>query len=41
MDAVLAETGAREKRVRLLPARVMVYFVLALALFEHGSYRAV
>ncbi|MFI6063555.1 IS4 family transposase [Streptomyces sp. NPDC051286] len=41
VDAVLAETGAREKRVRLLPARVMVYFVLALALFERCSYRAV
>ncbi|MGA5703102.1 transposase domain-containing protein [Peterkaempfera bronchialis] len=41
VDAVLEETGAREKRVRLLPARVMVYFVLALALFEHCSYRAV
>jgi hypothetical protein len=41
VDAVLAETGAREKRVRLLPARVVVYFLLALALFEHGSYRAV
>jgi hypothetical protein len=41
VDAVLEETGARERRVRLLPARVMVYFVLALALFEHSSYRAV
>ncbi|MET7458716.1 transposase domain-containing protein [Streptomyces sp. NPDC005574] len=41
VDAVLAETGAQEKRVRLLPARVMVYFFLALALFEHCSYRAV
>jgi hypothetical protein len=41
VDAVLEETGAREKRLRLLPARVMVYFVLALALFEHCSYRAV
>ncbi|MGW6413247.1 IS4 family transposase [Streptomyces vinaceus] len=41
VDAVLAETGAREKRIRLLPARVVVYFVLALALFEDCSYRAV
>ncbi|MEV1177496.1 transposase domain-containing protein, partial [Nonomuraea sp. NPDC049784] len=31
MDAVLEETGAREKRLRLLPARVVVYFTLALA----------
>jgi hypothetical protein len=41
VDAVLEETGARERRLRLLPARVVVYFVLALALFEHCSYRAV
>ncbi|MFF3519000.1 IS4 family transposase [Streptomyces sp. NPDC002573] len=27
--------------MRLLPSRVVVYFVLALALFEHGSYRTV
>jgi transposase IS4-like protein/DDE family transposase len=41
VDAVLAETGTRERRVRLLPSRVVVYFVLALALFEHCSYQAV
>jgi Insertion element 4 transposase N-terminal/Transposase DDE domain len=41
VDAVLEETGAREKRLRLLPSRVVVYLVLALALFEHCSYRAV
>ena len=41
VDAILEETRSREKRLRLLPARVVVYFVLALALFEHGSYRAV
>ena len=40
VDAVLEETRAREKRLRLLPSRVVVYFVLALALFEHCSYRA-
>ncbi|MBB6343597.1 IS4 family transposase [Nonomuraea muscovyensis] len=40
VDAVLEETGAREKRLRLLPARVVVYFTLALALFGHCSYRA-
>ncbi|WP_406416323.1 transposase domain-containing protein [Streptomyces sp. NBC_00873] len=39
VDAVLEETGTREKRLRLLPSRVVVYFVLALALFEHASYR--
>ena len=41
VDAVLEETGTREQRLRLLPSRVVVYFVLALALFEHCSYRAV
>ncbi|WP_371503141.1 IS4 family transposase [Kitasatospora sp. NBC_00374] len=41
VDAVLEETGARERRLRLLPSRVVVYFVLALALFEDCSYVAV
>jgi hypothetical protein len=41
VDAVLAETGTRECRLRLLPARVVVYFVLALGLFERCSYQAV
>ncbi|MEJ8632459.1 IS4 family transposase [Streptomyces sp. MS2.AVA.5] len=41
VDAVLEETGTREKRLRLLPSRVVVYFVLALSLFEHDSYRTV
>lgn len=40
VNAVLEETGTREKRLRLLPSRVVVYFVLALALFESCSYRA-
>ncbi|MFG1919990.1 transposase domain-containing protein, partial [Micromonospora sp. NPDC048898] len=40
VDAVLEETGTCEKRLRLLPSRVVVYFVLALALFERCSYRA-
>lgn len=40
VDAIVEETGAREQRTRLLPARVMVYFTLALALFEHSSYQA-
>ncbi|RZB13419.1 IS4 family transposase [Streptomyces sp. F001] len=35
VDAVLDETGARERRLRSLPSRVGVYFVLALGLFEH------
>ena len=41
VDAVLEETGMRERRLRLLPSRVVVYFVLALALFEGCSYRGV
>jgi hypothetical protein len=41
VDAVLEETGSRERRVRLLPARVVVYFVLALVFFERSSYQAV
>ncbi|TWH69552.1 IS4 family transposase [Micromonospora olivasterospora] len=40
VDAVLEETGTREKRLRLLPSRVVVYFVLALALLDRCSYRA-
>ena len=36
IDDVLAETGSVEKRSRLLPAHVVVYFVLALSLFTDG-----
>jgi hypothetical protein len=41
VDAVLEETGTLERRLRLLPSRVVVHFVLALALFEDCSYRGV
>jgi hypothetical protein len=41
VDAVLEETGARERRLRCLPSRVGVYFVLALGLFEHLGGRLV
>ncbi|UJB40393.1 IS4 family transposase [Streptomyces sp. A1-5] len=41
MDAVLEEAGAVQRRVRMLPSRVVTYFVLALALFETCSYRVV
>src|ERR1700733_4087835 len=37
VEDVLAETGRREQRKRLLPARIVVYFVLALALFYGDS----
>ena len=36
VDEVLTETGSREKRSRSLPAHLVVYFVLALALFHDG-----
>jgi hypothetical protein len=41
VDAVLEETGAREWRLRCLPSRVGVCFVLALGLFEHLGARLV
>jgi len=41
VDAVIAETGTAQQRVRLLPTRVVVYFTLALALFESIGYRLV
>ncbi|MGK4579202.1 transposase domain-containing protein [Kitasatospora sp. HPMI-4] len=37
VDLVPQETGAREKRLRLLPARVVVHFTRALALFEQAA----
>jgi Insertion element 4 transposase N-terminal/Transposase DDE domain len=36
VDEVLAETGRRQKRSRLLPAHVVVYFVMAMAIFRDG-----
>lgn len=36
VDEVIAETGRVQKRSRLLPAHVVVYFVLALSLFTDG-----
>ena len=41
VDAVLAEEGGRERRVRLLPSRVGVYFLLAMCLFPEPSYLGV
>ena len=37
VDAVLAETGRTERRLRMVPSRVAFYLVLALALFEGVS----
>jgi anti-sigma factor RsiW len=39
--AVLAGCGAVQRRVRKLPARVVVYLLLAAALFEPAGYLAV
>jgi hypothetical protein len=41
-DAVLGEVpGATERRVRLLPSRVGLYFLLAMCLFPHSGYLGV
>ena len=37
VDEVLAECGKRDQRPGALPARFMVYYVLALALFQQDS----
>jgi len=37
VDAVLQETGKASKRQRDLPAHVMVYYVIALALYHSPS----
>jgi hypothetical protein len=41
VDGVVSEAGRREQRQLLLPARVVVYYVLALALFADCSYEEV
>ena len=41
VDEVVAQAGRRERRARLLPARVVVYYVLAMALFAESSYEEV
>jgi hypothetical protein len=41
VDEVIAETGRRERRSRLLPAHVVVYYVLALCLFFGEGYEEV
>ena len=41
VDAVVREAGRGERRRRLLPARVVVYYVLAMALFADASYEEV
>ena len=41
IDAVLAATGRGSRRQRDLPAHVVVYYVIALALYMQSSYREV
>lgn len=41
VDDILRRTGKLEQRSRLLPARVVVYYVLALCLFCNDSYEEV
>ncbi|MGH3300657.1 MAG: IS4 family transposase [Streptosporangiaceae bacterium] len=38
VDEVVEQAGAREVRYRSLPARLMVYYVIALALFSQQGY---
>lgn len=41
VEAVLRRTGKTSERQRDLPAHVVVYYVIALALYMHASYREV
>jgi hypothetical protein len=41
VDEVIAETGRKEQRHRALPARVMAYFAVGMALHSEGSYEDV
>ena len=41
VDEVVAETGRTQQRHRALPARVMTYFAIGMALFSDGSYEDV
>lgn len=41
VDVVIERAGAGEQRSRLLPSWLMVYYVMALALFSSGSYEEV
>ena len=41
VDEVIAEVGRTEQRHRSLPARVMAYFSIAMALYSEGSYEDV
>src|SRR3954463_3443728 len=38
IDAVLSDTGKQSQRYRQLPARLVIYYVMALVLFAQASY---
>ena len=38
VDRVVDEAGARERRTRTLPSRVVVYYLLAMVLFFQSGY---
>jgi hypothetical protein len=41
VDAVIGEAGREQRRSRLLPSRLVVYYVLAMALFSSAGYEEV
>ena len=41
VDAVVRETGREQQRSRLLPARLVTYYVMAMALFSQAGYEEV
>lgn len=41
VDTVIASSGRAQRRQRLLPARLVVYYVLAMALFSDSGYEEV
>lgn len=41
LDTILGESGRQEQRKRLLPARVVMYFVLAMTLYASEAYEEV
>ena len=41
VDRVVAEMGKTEVRHRLLPSRVVVYYVMAMTLYAQASYEEV
>jgi hypothetical protein len=41
VDEVIAEAGRTERRNRSLPARVMAYFAIGMAMHSEGSYEDV